>query len=187
MPKSTSHISEDKPEVGQWAPGYEGLYSVTKNGCVYSYHSGSAVKLKTPPNGRGYQRVNLYRDGSKKQMKVHRLVAITFLPDPDNTQTCVRHIDGNKLNNNCGNLAWSTHSENMNDRKAHGTSNRGTRNGHAKLDECSVEEIRIKYRDTDITQDELASAYRVNQATVWEIIWGKIWGWASGPIKGRDY
>lgn len=58
-----------------------------------------------------YARVTLSKKGKRKHMKVHRLVAMTFLENEDD-KPCVDHIDGNKLNNNVGNLRWCTHTEN---------------------------------------------------------------------------
>ena len=84
---------------------YEGLYAVTEDGKVYSYKS---KRFLTPfPDKDGYNRVNLRKDGGAKQFAVHRLVAETFVENPDNLET-VDHIDGNKQNNTIGNLQWMT-------------------------------------------------------------------------------
>lgn len=63
--------------------------------------------LKGNPNSQGYCRVWL----NKKTYKVHRLVAESFIPNPDNKPQ-VNHIDGNKQNNCVSNLEWATASEN---------------------------------------------------------------------------
>lgn len=55
--------------------------------------------------------VTLYRDASIiKNMKVHRLVALAFIPNPENKKT-VNHKDGNRLNNAADNLEWATQEE----------------------------------------------------------------------------
>jgi len=64
---------------------------------------------------KGYKRVAIYKNKSSKQKKyaVHRLVALTWIPNPDNLPQ-VNHKDGNKLNNAIGNLEWTTGSDNVN-------------------------------------------------------------------------
>lgn len=66
----------------------------------------------------GYLRVNLHKsrvtpskNRSPIQIFVHRLVALHFIPNPENKR-CVDHIDGDKTNNKIGNLRWATHQEN---------------------------------------------------------------------------
>lgn len=63
----------------------------------------------------GYKRVQFTVDGKRHTTGVHRLVAIAFIPNPEN-KSDVNHIDGNKSNNHVSNLEWCTHKENM----AHG-------------------------------------------------------------------
>ena len=69
--------------------------------------------LKQTLNNHGYPCVTIkYLDGHQKVVATHRLVALAFLPNPDNKPQ-INHIDGNKQNNNISNLEWCTASENL--------------------------------------------------------------------------
>lgn len=61
---------------------------------------------------RGYPMVALYNRGYRKFIRVHRLVALAFIQNPEHKRT-VNHIDGDKSNNNLNNLEWATDSENI--------------------------------------------------------------------------
>lgn len=61
--------------------------------------------------GAGYYTIKLSKDNIKTTFLVHRLVAQTFIVNPNN-ELCINHIDGNKLNNNINNLEWVSFSEN---------------------------------------------------------------------------
>lgn len=63
-------------------------------------------------DGRSYYTVKLSKNGECKNVRVHRLVANAFIPNPDNKME-VNHIDGDRFNNVVSNLEWSTRSENI--------------------------------------------------------------------------
>lgn len=68
--------------------------------------------LRKPSQSRGgYCYINVAWKGKKKNHYIHRLVASTFIPNPEN-KPFVNHIDGNKENNTVQNLEWVTASEN---------------------------------------------------------------------------
>ena len=94
--------------------GYEGLYSVTKNGVVYSLpRKGRKLKIMKPIDNMkaGYLRVALTRDGHTKFCYIHRLVAEAYIPNPID-KPMVNHIDGIKTNNREENLEWVSGQEN---------------------------------------------------------------------------
>lgn len=95
-----------------WRPikNYEGLYEVSSCGRVRSLRRRAPFILKQTNNGYGYLMVDLFKDGFRKKAKVHRLVAETFIPNPDNLET-VDHLDRNRTNNCIENLRWSTYKE----------------------------------------------------------------------------
>lgn len=98
-----------------WKPvkGYEGLYEVSDMGRVRGLKSGKVLR---PGNSGRYDFVVLVKDGKRKDMYVHRIVANTFIPNPNGLLE-VNHIDENKTNNRAENLEWCTRLENIH----HGT------------------------------------------------------------------
>jgi hypothetical protein len=90
-------------------PIFSDYYSVDQSGVVYSSRTKKALIGKT--DRYGYKVVLLCVGGKRKHATVHRLVALTFIPNPENKPT-VNHKDGNKQNNNVDNLEWASFSEN---------------------------------------------------------------------------
>ena len=68
--------------------------------------------LKLNINARGYTYCNISTNGKVTKVKIHRLVALYFVNNPDN-KDIVNHIDSNKLNNHYSNLEWCTQKENV--------------------------------------------------------------------------
>ena len=101
-----------------WKPirNYEGLYEVSNLGGIKRLENDKNRKekiLKPYKNKLGYLCINLYRDNKVKQMYVHRLVAIAFIPNPEN-KPCIDHINTIRNDNRIENLRWVTYKENMN-------------------------------------------------------------------------
>lgn len=99
-----------------WLPvvGFEGLYEVSSAGQVRSISRGRNTGRLLKQNirhERGYLCVQLSKDNVRTTHNVHRLVCMTFLPNPENKRT-INHKDSDKNNNTVGNLEWATHSEN---------------------------------------------------------------------------
>lgn len=90
-------------------PGYEGHYAATEDGRIWSHKSN---KFLSASKCNGYMQVSLYKDGKKKTYQIHRLVALTYLPNPDNLPH-VSHLDETRDNNHVSNLKWATAKENL--------------------------------------------------------------------------
>lgn len=123
----TSELQNDVEiivEKEEWKDieGYEGLYKISNSGKILklpytildkesnirNYKGGSTP---TPINSSGYKKCILRKEGIAKNYYLHRLMAIAFIPNPNNYPV-INHKDGNKLNCNLSNLEWCTHSDN---------------------------------------------------------------------------
>lgn len=105
-------------------PGYEDLYAVTEYGDVWSYpkhcssREGKWLKQQIMINNKGRSTphkhffVGLYKNKKCSNYQIHRLVALTYISNPENKPQ-INHKDGNPLNNCVDNLEWATASENI--------------------------------------------------------------------------
>ena len=100
-------------------PGLDG-YKVSIDGVVYSKRLNKPMSSKVIRSGVVAVEV-VYPDGVSRVRAVHRLVAITFLPNPLELPQ-VDHIDGNKQHNHANNLRWCTNAENQQFREEQGNS-----------------------------------------------------------------
>lgn len=87
------------------------LYSVSTEGRIRKNSNRKILNPTQKPTG--YMQVNLFMsDGRRKKEYVHRLVALTFIPNPNHLPE-VNHIDRVRDNNNVTNLEWVTRRENI--------------------------------------------------------------------------
>ena len=82
--------------------GYEGLYQINRKGEVLGLKRNKLLKSKIDC---GYSRIRLCDNYERKEYSIHRLLAIQFIPNPENLPQ-IDHIDRNKQNNNLENLRW---------------------------------------------------------------------------------
>lgn len=146
-----------------WKPvkNYENLYEVSNLGKIRSVDRNITTTNGTirclrgkpvacTPARSGYVFVMLYKDSVPKRYSVHRVVAETFLPNPENLPQ-VNHIDEDRANNCVYNLEWCTQSENIKSRKNKGEKKvlQYDKDGHFIKEWNSIvkisEELGIKY------------------------------------------
>lgn len=112
---------EANREVWKDIEGYSGIYQVSTFGNIrriesivkmrFGTRKCRARNLKVSANKKGYKNVMLCVNNSRNTTLIHRIVAKTFIPNPDN-KPHVNHKDGDPRNNNVSNLEWATVREN---------------------------------------------------------------------------
>lgn len=170
-------------------PGYEQYYGATKDGRVYSFNyakSGKTKELaqsslfdKRRSNTTMYKRAKMYFINKNTPTAIHRIIAMTFVENPNNLNM-VNHIDGDKGNNNASNLEWVDNAGNQRHAFETGlrTYHRGEKHHGAKLTEKQVIEIRERLKDSyKGLQMVLAKEYGVSNYSICNIKTGKSWGW----------
>lgn len=139
--------------------------------------------LKGELNNCGYKRVYLYSHKKKDRKYVHRLVAETFIPNPENKPQ-INHKNGIKIDNNVANLEWVTAKENCNHASIIGLYPRGNKHKGAKLSNDDILFIR-KYKkgyyfnEKDeakrVTFRWLADILGVSRSAIYAAYKGKTW------------
>lgn len=150
--------------------GYEGLYAITPEGEVWSYRNECFLKPWVSRNG--YFLVNLHKDGKMKHYYIHRLIAMAFIPNPNNLPQ-VNHKDENKANNCLQNLEWCDTSYNIN----YGTHNEKVSNSRKKpilqydLDGNFVREWECAYDVGKDVQGNITNCLKGRIKTAYGFIW----------------
>jgi len=169
-----------------WKPvlGFEGRYEVSSAGRVKSLpkkmrnlygewiSKSRIMKPSIDPCGRLI--LCLRKDGNRFMFLVSKLVAEAFHGKRPLGMECC-HNDGNSANNKSSNLRWDTKEKNEADKIIHGTSNRGVRNGQAKLTEADVIAILADNR----IHREIAKDHHVGRRNIDRIKSGESWSWLT--------
>lgn len=177
-------------EIWKEIPSFEGYYMVSNFGNVKSMERKVAMNKKgdlalkkekilsqAVCNKRGYCRVQLHKMNKSKMRLVHRLVAITFIPNP-HKKSEVNHINGIKNDNRVENLEWCTPKENMfHAQKMNLIKNilKGEKTASNKLKEYQVLEIRNRVKNEKVSYKSIGLEYQVSGNTIRSICLGLKW------------
>ena len=115
----------------------------------------------------GYKCVNLYKNKKHFNHKLHRLIAIHFIDNPNNLNI-VDHIDGNILNNDINNLRWCSNKNNCENRKQIGKNNTSGFKGVFKNNNSWMAQIRNNKKNIyiGIYKDKIEAAKKYNEKAV---------------------
>ena len=164
-------------------PGYEGLYSATEDGRIWSHErrGGRGRQrlgghyMKAWAHTQGYLIVELCKNGRQGTKKVHRIVLQAFKGGPGEGQTDCCHINGIPDDNRLENLRWGTRTQNMEDARRHGTLLLGEASPGAKISSRDVQEIRRLILEGGLLQREIGEMFGVTSMTVSRIKRGVTW------------
>lgn len=159
-------------EIWKPAKGYEGFYEVSNKGRVKSLtrllkypdnrvHLKRGLLLKERFSSEGYVRTALVVDAKREYAAVHRLVARTFIDNPQN-KPYINHINGIKIDNRVENLEWCTPGENI--FHAIKTGLRGKKIKPEKYNDI------LKLRDRGVTYREIGEKYNVCGSLIQQIV-----------------
>lgn len=156
-------------------------YQITESGKVRRIGGSNFLRACALKRG-GYLAVALSENGRLKTWPVHKLVAAAFLDKQPSSKHEIAHNDGDKLNNHWRNLRWATRAENERDKIAHGRSNRGERNGGAKLTDAQARQVILRSKSLPRSSGgrrirkgeiaKLAIEFGVTASAIWQIING---------------
>lgn len=160
-------------------PGYP--HYATDLGEIFREGSANPLKPAVAKRG-GYLQVSMWKDNKGKTHFVHQLVALAFHGPRPSPRHHAAHRDGDKMNNRPTNVEWITKEENEADKIRHGRTNRGERNGSAKITDAQAEDLRQRAKALPLSSGGkrikkgalgmLAVEYGISRSAAWNIING---------------
>lgn len=170
-------------------PGYEEYYGATRDGRVFSYNynrTGETKELaqsslfdKRRKSTTMYKRAKMFHINKNTPTAIHRVIALTFVPNPKGHK-CVNHIDGDKGNNNASNLEWCSIRDNVRHAEENGLADhvKGEDHGMHKLTEKEVVAIREELDSIPEYKGQLidiAKKYNVSNFCIFDIKHRRSW------------
>ena len=166
-------------EIWKDINSYEGFYQISNLGNVKSLQRMAKNKdgqrivkeriLSPTKAGNGYLTVMLYSKKIPERKIIHRLIALNFIPNPNNKPQ-VNHINGIRTDNRIDNLEWCTAKENINH-----AFKIGLMKGQTKLNEIEVMQIRELYSTETQTQSEIAVMFKTTRTNIGRIVRQETW------------
>lgn len=157
-----------RPVEWRAIPGYEGRYSITCDGRVWSHRRRIWRKHYL---WRGYAKINFGHIPNVKAFFIHQLVLLTWGPPNPTNKPEANHLDGDKLNNHISNLIWATRREN--DQHARDTGliqNQGEKHPTTRLTNDNAHTIRARYTGKRGEQAALAREFGVHPSIIRRIL-----------------
>jgi len=153
------------------------LHYISNFGRVFS--KSRTGGLRTPwVSTQGYHNYSFkYKKGVRKTFRTNQLVAMAFIPNPNNYPV-VNHIDHDKKNNHVSNLEWCTQSHNIKEayKRPHKSNGiKGEKNKFSKLKEYQVVNIRRDHATGKFTGSKLAKLYKTSEANISDIVRNNTW------------
>lgn len=152
-------------------------YLVSNTGLVYSKRLGVPLKPVLAP--KGYFKVTMYYpDGAVKSVRIHKIVAETFLGPRPTPKHEINHKSGVKSDNSVDNLEWTTSSENKKHAYRTGLRMRtyGETNPNSILNDDGVRAVRLMLK-SGMSVREVAERLGVSQGAIKDIRSGRTWKW----------
>lgn len=176
---NTNKFLEAHPDV-RMIEGFTDKYMVSDRGKIYRVTVTGVKELKPTVDKSGYHSISLFNEGKRKTLKVHRLVAKAWIPNPyPYVNKIINHKDGHKLNNYFENLEWCTYKQNSRHAVKTGLIPVGEANSNSKLTEADIIEIcKAKGR---VTQKDLAEKFGVSKKMIILIQQKKVWKHVKRP------
>lgn len=190
MVANSSFIDFERPLM---INGKKTDYSITRNGDIISYKYYNTNKPRVIAHMKtstGYHIVNLLIDGEEHTYRVHRLVAETFIMNPDpKVKTEVNHISGNKDDNSEENLEWASPKENINHAYKTGlmTGRKGEKHHMSTITEKQAIEICELLASNAFSMNEISSKMGVSYSIVKKIKNKQRWTHISKDYNFTNY
>ncbi len=180
-----NYMIDTEKEIWENILNYEGFYQISNLGNVRSLDRFITINNKlsfkkgkimvVSENNKEYKQISLSKNNKLKTFKIHRLIALAFIPNPNN-YPYVNHIDGNKKNNNIINLEWCTAQMNIKHAYDMGLMNapKGKNSGASKLKDEDILNIFILNKE-GLGHRKIAKIYNISRVAIKIVLQRKSW------------